>query len=253
MIFSVSGKMGSGKDTVGAILQYLTSSDVGPSAITRLRAGLSIGGYCTGEYEIKKFADKLKDITCMLIGCTREGLEDANFKNTELCEEWWYWKENITGKIVKPYYGKEVNDFILVKLTPRTLLQILGTECGRDIIHPNIWVNSLMNEYQIIGGKLISPEEGEEWTSKYHEYPNWIITDCRFPNELEAVKNKGGITIKVVRPHGYTNPDTGEYKEVPISYHSSEIALDDSKFDYTIYNDGTIDELIEKVRSILVI
>ena len=35
----------------------------------------------------------------------------------------------------------------LVKLTPRKLLQLLGTDCGRDIIHPNIWVNALFADY----------------------------------------------------------------------------------------------------------
>ena len=34
-----------------------------------------------------------------------------------------------------------------IKLTPRLILQLLGTDCGRDIIHPNIWVNSTMMAY----------------------------------------------------------------------------------------------------------
>lgn len=265
--------MGSGKDTVGSVLQYLTAKDTGKFCSIRLRDGLSIDGHHDSKFVIKKFANKLKDITCMLIGCTREQLEDANFKNTELGEDWWYWKENITGKIVKPYFGEEINDFILVKLTPRLLLQLFGTDCGRDIIHPNIWVNSLMNEYSV---DELSREEkikilksqgtevkNDDWSEistdyldrvakpKFIKGSNWIITDCRFPNELEAVKNKGGITIKVIRPHGYTNPHTGEYKEIPISFHSSETALDDSKFDFTIINDGSIDELILKVKDIL--
>ena len=83
-------------------------------------------------------------------------------------------------------------------------------------------------------------------------YPNWIITDMRFPNEMEAVKERKGITIRVVRPHGYTNPHTGEYKEMPLSYHSSETALDESEFDYEILNDGTIEDLVEKVREVLI-
>ena len=40
------------------------------------------------NYQIKKFADKLKDIACLLIGCTREQLEDREFKEKELGEEW---------------------------------------------------------------------------------------------------------------------------------------------------------------------
>jgi hypothetical protein len=43
--------------------------------------------------EIKKFADKLKDMVCVLLSCTREKLEDREFKNTPLGEHWrkWYY------------------------------------------------------------------------------------------------------------------------------------------------------------------
>ena len=63
----------------------------------------------------------------------------------------------------------------------------------------------------------------------------------RFPNEMEAVKERDGITIKVVRP----GTATGN--------HPSETALDNAKFDYEIINDGTIEELVKKVRKILVL
>jgi hypothetical protein len=83
-------------------------------------------------------------------------------------------------------------------------------------------------------------------------HPNWIITDMRFPNELEAVVKRNGITIRVVRPHGYTDPNTGVYKEMPLSYHLSETSLDDAEFDYTILNDGSLEDLVKKVREILI-
>jgi len=91
-------------------------------------------------------------------------------------------------------------------------------------------------------------EQGKEKLS----HPNWIITDMRFPNEMDAVVERKGITIRVTRPHGYINPHTGVYKEMPLSYHPSETALDDAKFDYEIINDGTMEELVKKVREILV-
>jgi hypothetical protein len=138
-------------------------------------------------------------------------------------------------------------------MTYREFLQKLGTEAMRDGLHTNVWVNALFADYFC---KDCGWEEEQKGTidacSGKHELPNWIITDMRFPNELEAVKEKGGITIRVVRPHGYTNPHTGEYKEMPLSYHPSETALDDAKFDYEIINDGTIEDLIEKVKEILI-
>ena len=72
------------------------------------------------------------------------------------------------------------------------------------------------------------------------DYPNWIITDMRFENELEAVVNKGGITIKVVRPG------------TVVGNHPSEVALDGFIMHYEIINDGTMEELVEKVREILI-
>lgn len=71
------------------------------------------------------------------------------------------------------------------------------------------------------------------------QYPNWIITDMRFPNELKAVKNKNGITIRVNRVNLIENN------------HPSETSLDSATFDYVIDNNGTIEELIQKVRIIL--
>ena len=70
---------------------------------------------------------------------------------------------------------------------------------------------------------------------------NWIITDVRFPNELEAIEKRGGLTIRVERSR-YSNGD----------FHASETALDNAEFDYTINNNGTIEQLIEKVREILI-
>lgn len=245
MIVSVSGKMGSGKDTVGCITSMLVE---GFQTATIARV-ISSGARPFYGYGNRKFADKLKDIVCMLISCTREQLEDQKFKETPIGVDWNKWVLFYTDKYSLDGYTKtfivegEAEAYIetqncvftaeieKVELTPRLLLQLLGTECGRNIIHPNIWINSLMSEYT--------------------EDKEWVITDTRFPNELEAIEKVCGITIRVVRLHGYTNPDTGEYKEVPINYHSSETALDDAKFDYVINNNGTIEDLIESVRVIL--
>jgi hypothetical protein len=71
-------------------------------------------------------------------------------------------------------------------------------------------------------------------------YPSWCITDMRFPNEMDAVKEREGITIRVVRP----GTESGT--------HPSETALDEATFDYEIINDGEIVDLIEKVKTILI-
>lgn len=208
------------------------------------------------DWKIKKFADKLKDIVCMLIGCTRGQLENREFKEKELGEEWWYYKYSdslIPFKNMEEFESVRLlkgGHCVLIKLTPRLLLQLLGTNCGRKIIHPNIWVNALFSDYKIIG---LNPYDNQVPGIDYY-YPNWIITDVRFQNEVEAIKKRGGIVIRVDRPckecggMGYHKMDCN----VGRCEHESEYALDSYEgFDYLIENDGTINELLEKVKAIL--
>lgn len=197
-----------------------------------------------GSFQNKKFADKLKQFICMLIGCTRKQLEDHHFKNKELGPEWWYWKEFLTGKIIKPYYGDEINDYILVKHTPRSLMQIIGTECGRDIIHPNIWVNSLFSDYEPYTARGSSYECEES---------KWIISDLRFENEAEAIKKREGLLIRVNRPC----KECGQINfhkmscSLDTAEHFSETGLDNYIFDEVIDNTGSLKELTKKVEDIL--
>ena len=222
MIISVNGKIGSGKDTVGSIIQYLTDENVKGMSFEDWYASNVYSVYqATGKWEIKKFAGKLKQIASLLTGIPIEKFEDQEFKKTYLGEEW-----NSPYNI--PFSGP---DFVKHDgaMTVRTLLQRLGTEAMRDNLHENVWVNALFADY-----KAGDPE----WDAFY---PNWIITDMRFENELEAIVKHKGITIRVVRP-GKTLTGT----------HPSEIALDGFIMHYEIINAGTIEDLIERVREILI-
>ncbi len=270
MIISVSGKIGSGKDTVGKIIQYLTR-------VVQYK-DLTYEEFCNHvivnprtDFQIKKFADTLKDIVCMLINCTKEQLEDQKFKETELNEEWrrWYIFEKCNKGIpISKMFTTELEcleakqqdpkythfglarlgiEYTYVAMTPRLLLQLLGTQCGRDIIHPNIWINSLMSNYQPNVLNQNRMYIGEEYPAS--SYPNWIITDMRFQNELKAVKDKGSISIRVNRPIS----DKIKFKEIgKLIEHESETALDTATFDYEINNSGTIEDLIDKVKQILI-
>jgi hypothetical protein len=66
---------------------------------------------------------------------------------------------------------------------------------------------------------------------------NYIVTDLRFDNELEFLKRKNAFIVKVVREQ-YT----------PTDLHITERGFDDSQCDVVIYNNGSIEELTEKVR-----
>ena len=213
-------------------------------------------------FEIKKFADKLKDMVCMLIGCTRGQLEDQEFKNTQLGEEWWYFQGR-NGSLISYNKDSKRSDEDLIKTTPRLLLQIIGTECIRDKVHPNAWVNALFADYR----SCSLPDETTFIDDKEFIRKNssqWIITDMRFPNELEAVKSRGGITIRVNRPKPpcgdvQFNGTQEEWKELVKRNkeqnakfnHPSETALDNADFDYTIENNSSIEDLIHTVSLVL--
>ena len=122
---------------------------------------------------------------------------------------------------------------ITKKSTIRDVMQVLGTNLLRQGFNNNIHVATTLG----------SIKEDEKI----------IITDTRFPNELQAVKDRGGITIRVNRPDFVENSLTGEKFLVKVhkSEHLSETSLDHAEFDYVIENDGTLKDLKEKVIEIL--
>lgn len=124
--------------------------------------------------------------------------------------------------------GKEVVDSRW-GVTPRQLLQWVGTDCIRNVLHPDIWVMSVRNSI------MKAAEETR--------FPLLVvIPDVRFPNEAEAIHSWGGKVWNIVRPH--------EVEENP---HVSETALDGwDDWDEVIYNDGTLEELEAKVRDLFV-
>ena len=279
MIITISGRIGSGKDITGQIIQHLIAwkkTPIKENYIDDVLLSLNNSVNNTNNgWEIKKFADKLKDIVCLLIGCTREQLEDREFRDIPLGEEWNKWKvQESKGKIswkelyfstkeeainyIKKYHRFQ-QESELIKLTPRTLLQLLGTEAGRNIIHPDIWVNSLFSEYKV--GKITDkPTYHQINKDRWIEYPNWIITDNRFPNETKRVKKEGGLTIKIerdfnLRHPGYNNLEEVKQKDIELYKqltHFSETALDDyTDWDHIIQNNGSLEDLIESVKQIM--
>ena len=85
MIISFSGRIGSGKDLAGNICKILLQSPHlnNEGVETFLNKNLYESD---GNWEIRKWADKLKDIVCILLGCTREQLEDQRIKSLTLQE-----------------------------------------------------------------------------------------------------------------------------------------------------------------------
>jgi hypothetical protein len=224
-ILALAGKISSGKDTVGNLIKNIN---------------------CENNWEIKKFATKVKEIASLITGIPVKKFEDQDFKNTFLDESWN--KEIFENKTSLDKNNNAYNKSIIKPMTIREMLQIIGTEAMRNNLHPDTWVNALMCDYIPYSVKGSNYEEYESIKN------NWIITDMRFPNEMQAIKANGGITIRVVRPclkcggNGYHKLSCYEQNK---KQHPSETALDDAKFDYEIVNDGTIEDLIEKVEGII--
>lgn len=251
MIIGISGKIGSGKDTVGQIIQSLTGSL--PSSY----------GNGVSHWQIKKFAYKLKQVVSLLTGIPVEDLENQHIKDSKLGPEWDYER-------IYPFSGPD-HTKVTEQMTVRKMLQLVGTEAMRESVHENVWVNALFADYinQIQecdhcdgcgwteGGSSLKTTctecNGEGGKSKQ---PLWIITDVRFPNEVEAIKKHGGIMVRINRPSWYDQEEDRlmrEFlKEPPRAEHPSETALDNYEgFDIVIENNGTIEELTEKVKEIL--
>lgn len=149
-------------------------------------------------------------------------------------------------------------------------MQLLGTEAGREVIHPDIWVNAMFADYQATkiayhegnyagnckkcGFPMQGVDKRQVWCKACCNtpvFPDWIIPDMRFPNELRGVQQRSAVTIRVNRPieMGFvvSDGDKAEFKQ-----HPSETSLDDfeSEFDYIIDNDLGLKELLEKVKRI---
>lgn len=126
---------------------------------------------------------------------------------------------------------KEVPDDNWFNLTPRQVLQFVGTEMFRNMmgdltpeLEGNFWILCLKNKIK----KL----------QKNKPDIHIVISDVRFPNELDLIKELGGVSLRVVRPsHNIKNNDT----------HESEILIDKLDVDIEIINDGNIAELHHKL------
>lgn len=108
----------------------------------------------------------------------------------------------------------------------RALLQRMGTDAGRKVLGEDIWVDTAMR--------------GVERTGH-----NVVFTDVRFPNEADAIRDHGGMVIRVLRLGGFD--PTGQR----IAPHPSETALDGYDFDAWIYNNSTVEDLHRTVRKVV--
>lgn len=115
-------------------------------------------------------------------------------------------------EVVDPYWGA----------TPRKIMQLLGTEALRNTFGQDMHL-------RILARKLLNDPS-----------PIAVITDVRFENEAEFVLLRGGIVVEILRPEG-----------VMVEQHASEVPLPRHLVTKTILNDGSIEDLKERVNELL--
>jgi len=192
MIIGICGLIGSGKGTVADIL--------------------------VEEHNFKKlsFADSLKDGVAAMFDWPRHLLEG----DTEESREWReipdiFWTEE-TGK----------------EISPRLVLQLVGTECMRNGFYDGIWVS-------LAKKKLI-------------RFPNqnWVIPDTRFENEINMIHSVGGKIWRVKRGQDPAWFDVYRENNIePLDVHPSEFKWVRSEFDQTVENNSTFEDLKNQILS----
>jgi len=184
------------------------------------------------HFRRESFANTLKDAVSCVFGWDRTMLEGRTKQAREWREqrdEWW---------------SKRLG----MDITPRWVLQYWGTEVCRRGFHDNIWIASLEN-------KLRNSED------------DVVISDCRFPNEIAAIKEAGGLVIRVVRgpepewyeaaksvnrgPDGNTSWSVSKVKLERMGIHASETSWVGTKFDAVLDNNGTLDDLYQQVKALV--
>lgn len=184
----------------------------------------TIADYLVNIHEFRRdsFAATLKDAVAAVFGWDRDMLEGRSRSSREWREQPDVWWSTRLGRTI----------------TPRWILQQWGTEVCRRGFHDDIWIASLEN-------KLYAAQD------------HVVISDCRFPNEIKAIRQAGGIVVRVVRgqdPHWFLEAICHIHKGglLPDSLpHASEWAWAATEFDHVIDNNGTIGELYQQIDTMI--
>lgn len=285
MVIGISGKISSGKDTIAKMIQYFTEY--------KNNGYLDFNNFleCYDEnkinensiWKIKKNAGKLKEIISLMLGIPLKDLEKEEVKNRLLPDKWQVYHIKCSGlglaaeKTIDVFFEdiKKANQYCINRSssyttysyyksqrTVRWLMQYIGTELFRDRLHRDVHINMLYANYYLSERSQI-PNSVEE----YNHFPNWLITDVRFHNEINPIQKRNGFVIRVNRKIYYwkdkdkkfvtTTPFIEEYKGLESDLysrdHPSETSLDDYKgFKYIVDNNGTLLELYKQVEEICI-
>jgi hypothetical protein len=179
------------------------------------------------------FANTLKDAVAQVFGWDRTLLEGRTAearKWREQLDVWWSERLNIP------------------ELTPRWVLQQWGTEVCRQGFHDDIWIASLENKMR-------------------KTRDNIVISDVRFPNEIKAIHNAGGLVVRIKRgndpdwyeaalsanrgPDGNSTWSLSKAKLERLGIHASETAWVGGAINHTVINNTTIDDMCQQIKNLV--
>ena len=184
------------------------------------------------HFRRESFASTLKDAVAQVFGWDRTMLEGRTKQARE-------WREQ-----VDPWWAERLH---MPTLTPRWILQYWGTEVCRRAFHDDIWIAAVEN-------KLSKSQD------------DIVISDCRFPNEIAAIKQQNGLVILVKRgpdPEWYRHAEAvnagprfigwalSKSKMEDYKIHPSETSWIGSDFDHVIDNNNSLDELYSQIDALL--
>jgi len=196
----------------------------------------TVADYLTNFHGFRResFANSLKDAVAQVFSWDRTMLEGRTKQARE-------WREQ-----VDPWWSDRLK---LPELTPRWVLQHWGTEVCRHGFHDDIWIASLENKLR-------------------HSEDDVVISDCRFPNEIAAIRRARGLVVRVIRgpePEWYDSAlafNHGENKNMlwstsksrleKLKIHASETAWVGTKFDAVLDNNGSLDDLYLQIQQLTI-
>lgn len=176
------------------------------------------------------FSHTLKDMVSVLFGWPREMVEGITPESRA-------WRE-----VPDPYWSEKLG---IHGFTPRFALQNIGTDVLRKHFHDQIWLLTLFQRYHSSG-----------------KTPT-VISDVRYPNELAAIRQNGGLVIRISRgepPPWYQTAslanlgDASAAEKMATEYesvHASEWSLAGVPVDHEINNQGTLMDLERQISSII--
>lgn len=196
LIVAISGKKQAGKNTVAEYVRHIYPERV----------------------RLYSYADKLKQFCIECLGLSHHQCYGSDAEKNTLTQLLW---ENMPGVTTHPHWcgvlfdkdgrvrGREKDNTLIYHapgpMTAREVMQFFGTEIGRKMYN-NIWVDATIRQI------------------KQDRMPIAILTDCRFPNEVQAVLDCKGIIIRLTR-NIFGDEDV----------HESELVLDANRFNWELF------------------